>query len=273
MSAAASVDTHNASSEGAIERVDLLGTPLSVITVPLALRQLESWVGGPRGRFIVIRDVHGVMRARTDTSLMESHQKADMVTPDGMPLVWAARLAGVRDIERVCGPDLMPAVLEHGLARHWRHFFYGGAPGVAEKLAEAFRNRLPGVLIVGTRSPPFRPLVDNESLQECDAILSARPDFVWVGLGTPKQEIWMARHREMLPGAILVGVGAAFDFHSGRIRRAPRWMQKAGLEWFYRLASEPQRLWYRYLVLGPKFIALVGAQLMARRTHRTPGLK
>jgi N-acetylglucosaminyldiphosphoundecaprenol N-acetyl-beta-D-mannosaminyltransferase len=197
------------------------------------------------------------MESQRDPELLEIHNRAGMVTPDGMPLVWAARYAGCRETGRVYGPDLMLATCERAAQEGWRSYFYGGAPGVADELAARLQDRFPGMPVVGTFSPPFRPLTAEESAEIVSRINDSGADLVWVGLSTPKQERWMAAHRDDLRAAVLLGVGAAFDFHAGRVRQAPSWMQRSGLEWVFRLAVEPRRLWRRYLRNNPAFVARI----------------
>lgn len=163
-------------------------------------------------------------------------------------------------MDRVYGPDLMLALCERSLEKGYRHFFYGGAPGVPERLAERLGARFPGLRVVGTFSPPFRPLTLEEDEKVVRMINGASPDILWVGLGAPKQERWMAEHRDRLRVPVMIGVGAAFDFYAGVKRQAPRWMQRAGLEWLFRLCQEPRRLWRRYLLNIPRFLCLVAAQ-------------
>jgi len=170
-------------------------------------------------------------------------------------------------VSRVYGPDLMLALCEESKEKGYRHFFYGGAEGVADELAASLTERYPGLQVAGTYSPPFRPLTEDEDQQVVDLINRSGADIVWVGLGTPKQDFWVADHVGRLEAPVLLAVGAAFDFHSGRKRQAPRWMQRAGLEWLFRLLTEPRRLWYRYLVLNPLFIALVTLQLLGLRRY------
>ena len=171
-----------------------------------------------------------------------------------MPLVWLSRARGFGYVNRVYGPDLMLALCERSLSKGYRHFLYGGAPGVPEKLAENLKRRFPGLDVVGTYSPPFRPLTHEEDERVVRMINEAGPDIVWVGLSTPKQERWMAGHIGRLEAPVLIGVGAAFDFHSGVKRQAPRWMQRSGLEWLFRLLTEPRRLWRRYLIYNSLFV-------------------
>jgi N-acetylglucosaminyldiphosphoundecaprenol N-acetyl-beta-D-mannosaminyltransferase len=171
-----------------------------------------------------------------------------------MPLVWLSHLKGHTEVERVYGPDLMLACCSRSLERGYRHYLYGGGPGVPERLAERLRQRFPGISIVGCHSPPFRPLTATEDAAIVRQINEARPDIVWVSLSTPKQERWMATHRSPLLAPVMIGVGAAFDMHAGLKPQAPRWMQRSGLEWLFRLLSEPRRLWRRYLRNNPLFV-------------------
>jgi len=175
-----------------------------------------------------------------------------------------SRLMGFRYVERVYGPDLMLAVCARSAERGYRHFFYGGAPGVAEQLANRLQSRFPGLQIAGIYSPPFRPHTLEEDQVIVDYINAAKPDLIWVGISTPKQERWMAEHVERLSAAVLIGVGAAFDFHAGLKRQAPRWMQKSCLEWFFRLLMEPRRLARRYLINNPWFLWLVLLQILGK---------
>jgi N-acetylglucosaminyldiphosphoundecaprenol N-acetyl-beta-D-mannosaminyltransferase len=178
---------------------------------------------------------------------------------------------GFRHVERVYGPDLMLAVCERSTERDYRHFFYGGAPGVAEKLAVELQSRFPGLQVAGTYSPPFRPLTPEEDRRVVEHINSAQSDIIWVGISTPKQERWMGEHVGRLCAPVLIGVGAAFDFHAGLKRQAPRWMQKSGLEWSFRLMTEPRRLWHRYLVNNPFFLWLIFLQALGRKAAESDG--
>jgi N-acetylglucosaminyldiphosphoundecaprenol N-acetyl-beta-D-mannosaminyltransferase len=184
---------------------------------------------------------HTVLECHDAPDLAAIVNQAGMATPDGMPLVWLGRLRG-HPVERVYGPDLMLAVCERGQARGYRHFFYGGAEGVAETLAARLRARFPRLLVAGSYCPPFRPLTAAEEREVAAQINASGADIVWVGLGTPKQDYWVARFRPLLTAPVLIAVGAAFDFHAGRVRQAPRWMQRAGLEWLFRLTQDPRRL-------------------------------
>ena len=207
---------------------------------------------------------HTLVEASDNPRLREALNHEDAINaPDGMPLVWVGR-AMRQPVGRVCGPDLMPLLIDRARERGARHFFYGGASGVAETLAARLTERFPGLIVAGTHSPPFRPLTAEEDAAEVDLINAARPDFVWVGLGSPKQDLWIADHRSRLDASVLFAVGAAFDFHSGGLRRAPVWMQRTGTEWLFRLLAEPQRLAKRYTVTNVRFAWLLARQILSR---------
>jgi len=237
-----------------IPRVDILGVGVSAIRMADALGTIEAWIARGERRYVCVTGVHGVMESRRDEPLRRIHNAAGLVTPDGMPLVWLCRRFGFRQVERVYGPDLLLACCQRSVPRGYRHYFYGGAPGVPETLAERLTSRFPGLAVVGTHSPPFRPLTAEEDADVVRRINAARPDIVWVGLSTPKQERWMAAHVGRLNAAALIGVGAAFDFHAGVKRQAPRWIQRSGLEWLFRAVQEPGRLIPRYLSTHPSFL-------------------
>jgi N-acetylglucosaminyldiphosphoundecaprenol N-acetyl-beta-D-mannosaminyltransferase len=236
------------------ERFDVLGVPVSAISMADALHTIDCWIRDRSPHYVCVTGVHGVMESQRDERLRSIHAGAGLVTPDGMPLVWLAHLRGRPHVERVYGPDLMLACCERSLQTGARHFFFGGAPGIAERVAGRLAARFPRLAVAGTYSPPFRPLTAEEDGRVIDEINAANADIVWVGLSTPKQERWMADHAGRLTATVLIGVGAAFDFHAGVKRQAPRWMQRNGLEWSFRLATEPRRLWKRYLVNNPKFV-------------------
>ena len=243
------------------EHISILGVPVSLVTVTSATQRILGWVKSrDAGRYVCVRDVHGVMLAQDDGALLKAHRDADMVTPDGMPLAFIARRRHPGMVGRTCGADLFAELLREGLPAGTRHFFFGGKPGVAEELARIAVTRNPGLIVAGTATPPFGPLSLEEDAALTRRVADAAPDIVWVGLSTPKQELWMADHRQSLPGAVLIGVGAVFDFYIGAVRRAPLWASNAGLEWLFRLASEPRRLWRRYLILAPRFVLRVALE-------------
>jgi len=242
---------------------DVLGIPVSVTTIDQARDQIGAWSKDDIGRFVCVREVASLMTSIDDPKLIALHQDAAMVVPDGMPLVWIGKRRGL-PVERTCGPDLMEAVLAASPRTGLKHYFYGGKQGVADTLAERFAQRFPGVQIVGAESPPFRPLTDIERQEVRSRIRDSRADVVWVGVSSPKQDIWMHDNYRHL-SQTLIGVGAAFDFHSGTVKRAPAWMRNSGFEWLHRLASEPRRLWRRYLILAPRFVLRVAWQAMFPR--------
>lgn len=244
-----------------VPRFNVLGVGISALT----LAQATDLVVGTRGRrrvgYICLGTVHSLSEARRDPGFRQVLNGSWLTTPDGMPLVWLARQLGHPEVTRVYGPDLLLAVCEAGRATGLRHYFYGGAPGVADELVRRLSARFPGLAVAGTESPPYRPLTAEEFTALQARIAAAAADVVWVGLGTPKQDRFMADAWSRLDAGVLIGVGAAFDFHSGRLRQAPRWTQRSGLEWLFRLGQEPRRLAYRYLVYNPLFVLRVLAQL------------
>lgn len=240
-----------------IPRVNVLGVRISAVHMERALGEIEGWIERGERRYACACSVNDVMQARQDAGLRAALNGAGLATPDGMPLVWLARWRGFSDVSRVYGPDLMLALCERAARKGYSNYFHGGAYGVAEDLARALASRFPGLAVAGAPSPPFRPAKALEPPDAIEQINAARPDIVWVGLGSPKQVWWVAQHRALLDAPVLIAVGAAFDFHTGRLPQAPRWMQASGLEWAFRLAHEPRRLWRRYLIQNPLFIAFV----------------
>jgi N-acetylglucosaminyldiphosphoundecaprenol N-acetyl-beta-D-mannosaminyltransferase len=249
------------------ERYGVLGVGIDAVDPARASETIEGWIArGERG-YVCVTNVHVVMEARRDEGLRRMINEAALTVPDGVPLVWVGRIKGHPRVRRVYGPDLTLLLCERAAQRGYRCFFYGGAPGVAEELARTLQRRFPGLGVVGAEAPPFRPLTPEEDAAAVARINDALPDLVFVGLGCPKQERWVAVHRGRLNAAALLGVGAAFDFHTGRVPQAPRWMMRAGLEWLYRLAQEPRRLWHRYLVYNPLFLLQVSLELLGLRRY------
>lgn len=244
-------------------RYNVLGVGISALTLESARdRVLQARHGSPLG-YVCICTVHGVSEACADPGFRRILNRSRLTTPDGMPLVWL----GPRGVSRVYGPDLMLAVCDAGRATGLRHYFYGGADGVAPALAQTLATRFPGLIVAGTFTPPFRALRAEEEASFHRDVERSRPDVVWVGLGTPKQERFMAAQAPMLAAGLMIGVGAAFDFHTGRVRQAPRWMQRSGLEWLFRLAMEPRRLGPRYLTTNPVFCLRVAAERLGLRRY------
>ncbi|NNM74073.1 WecB/TagA/CpsF family glycosyltransferase [Enterovirga sp. DB1703] len=246
-------------------RAEILGVGVSAVDMDAAVAEVEGWISSGRRSYVCVTSVHGVMECQSSPLLRAIHRGAGLVVPDGKPLVWMARMLGFKKTRQVFGPDLMRRLTELSPARGYRHFYYGGAPGVAEELSDKLRRSFPGLQVVGTYCPPFRPLTPEEDAAVIRQINAARPDIVWVGLSTPKQEKWMHDHAPLLDAPALVGVGAAFDFLSGRKRQAPLWMQRSALQWLFRLATEPRRLWRRYLWIVPGFLWRAGLQLASHR--------
>lgn len=240
-----------------LPRVDVLGVGISAVTMAMAVEQIGSWIESGQQHYVCVTGVHGVMESQSDPELLRIHNRSGLTTPDGMPMVWASRWAGVDQVERVYGPDLMLAVCARAAELGWTSYFYGGQDGVAEMLALRLSERFPGLKVVGTSSPPFGLLSEEEDQLEVERINLADPDLLWVGLSTPKQEHWMASHLGRVRARVLIGVGAAFDIHAGLLSQAPQWVQRSGMEWLYRLYREPRRLWRRYLSNNPRFLVRV----------------
>lgn len=248
------------------KRVNVLGVGISVLNLHSALDAIAAAVRERRKGYICVTGVHGVMEAQDDPRFREILNGAFLCTPDGMPMVWAGKLAGHAEMRRVYGPDLMLEVCAWSETSGAKHFFYGGADGVADLLARKLKEKFPKLQVVGTYTPPFRALNDAEVRSLQAQIADVQPDIFWVGLSTPKQEKFMAEFLPKLECTLMLGVGAAFDFHSGRVSQAPRWMQRSGLEWLYRLCSEPRRLWWRYFRNNPLFLLkFLGQSLRLKR--------
>ena len=236
-----------------IPSFQVLGVRVNAIQIPDVIAQAERWIAERNStRFITFTGMHGVSEALDDPALRDIHNAADLVVPDGKSLVWVGRLHGKQMKRRVYGPEFMEAFCA-ATGPLYRHFFYGGAEGVAQALARVEKERH-GIQIAGVYTPPFRPLTGAEE-QEIKALVECtRPDILWVGLSTPKQERWMFAHRHSLDVPVMCGVGAAFDLNTGRLTQAPGWMREHGLEWLFRLLVEPKRLWRRYLLKGSRFV-------------------
>jgi N-acetylglucosaminyldiphosphoundecaprenol N-acetyl-beta-D-mannosaminyltransferase len=249
------------------KRVNVLGVGISVLNLKTALDEIAAAVRERRKGYICVRDAHGVMLAQKDAAFRRILNEAFLCTPDGMPMVWMGRLRGHREMSRVYGPDLMLEVCAWSEKNPCRHFFYGGVEGVAGLLAKKLKEKFPKLEVIGTYTPPFRPLNAGEEKELQEMISVAKPDIMWVGLSTPKQEKFMVEFLPKLDVTLMIGVGAAFDFHAGRVRQAPRWMQRSGLEWLFRMACEPRRLGKRYLKNNPLFALKIAAQLSGLKKY------
>lgn len=246
-------------------RVNILGVGVSAISLSDAVKKTDELLQGEGSGYICVTGVHGIMEAQADNEFRRILNKSFLTTPDGMPTVWMGKIHGFKSMTRVYGPDFMSAFCRHSVERGYRHFLYGGKPGVAEELRAELVRKFPGIQIVGTYTPPFRPLNSVEEEQLVRLLDDSRADVLWCGLSTPKQERFMAAYQDRLPVRLMVGVGAAFDLLSGNLKEAPDWMKKSGLQWFYRLIVEPRRLWRRYLTNNPRFVWLAMLQLIKLR--------
>jgi N-acetylglucosaminyldiphosphoundecaprenol N-acetyl-beta-D-mannosaminyltransferase len=248
-------------------QADVLGVDLSAINMNRAIDLAESWIATGKSAYICMTGVHGVMEAQSNEHFRRVLNSAFINAPDGMPMSWVGWLQGHREMDRVYGPDFMANLCRLSLSKGYRHYLYGGQPGVAQELKIALQERFPGLQVVGTCTPPFRSLTRNEEASLLEDVRSAKPDTLWVGLSTPKQELFMAKYIDRLRVPLLVGVGAAFDFHTGRVEEAPAWMKRAGLQWLHRLLQDPRRLWKRYLLNNPAFVWRIAIQLLKRLTR------
>lgn len=242
----------------------ILNVHLSPVNMTQALHTLQDWITTNARQYVCVAPAHSIMECVNDPNLLPVFNQAGMVTPDGMAVVWLLRLKGHRHVSRVYGPDLLLNACQYGLQHNWRHCFYGGAPGVAETLSQNLTRRFPGLQIAAALAPPFGELSPEQDRAFVRQINAAQPHIVWVGMSSPKQERWMHTHRHQIDAPVMVGVGAAFDFLSGTKPQAPRWMQRSGLEWLFRLASEPQRLWPRYRQY-PRFAILALAEVLREK--------
>jgi N-acetylglucosaminyldiphosphoundecaprenol N-acetyl-beta-D-mannosaminyltransferase len=252
-------------------KVNVLGVQIDAVNMDGALARISEELCSGRKGYVCLAGVHGVMEAQRDSSLAEAFAGASLVIPDGMPTVWVGRHQGHGSMERVAGPELMLEVMRREAFRDCRHFLCGGKPGVAEELRCTLVRRFPWVRIVGTYTPPFSPLSDMEELDFVEKVNRLQPDIVWVGISTPKQERFMRRYLPSLDTRLMFGVGAAFDFHTGRIRDCADWIKRCGLQWLDRLVQDPKHLWKRYLKNNPLFVVAIVCQLAGFRSYAQAG--
>ena len=249
--------------EDSLIRSNVLGIGISPMNLRLATERIIAASNQPGfSGYVTVTGVHGVMESQKDPVLRIIHNRSFLTVPDGMPMVWMGHWNGFKEMSRVYGPDLMLEIMAQTDGSGFKHFLFGGGNGVTRQLADALIKKFPAIKIVGTVTPPFRPLDEKEERELLASLQATQPHYFWVGLSTPKQERFMhhflAKHTNLTKnwphGLVMLGVGAAFDFHAGLTPQAPSWMQKRGLEWFYRLVKEPRRLWRRYLYNNPRFI-------------------
>jgi N-acetylglucosaminyldiphosphoundecaprenol N-acetyl-beta-D-mannosaminyltransferase len=245
----------------------VLGVDVDAIDLDGALGRVAVLLQGPRKSYVCVAGVHGVMEAQRNPQLMEVYSGSEMTIPDGMPLAWVGRMQGHIAMPRVTGPDLMLEVFRRKEFAQATHFLYGGREGIAEELRDKLKEQFPWAKIVGTYTPPFRVLSESEEEQFIATIAALKPDIIWVGISCPKQEIFMARYLPELETKLMFGVGAAFDYHTGRIRDCADWVKRAGLQWLHRLLQDPRRLWRRYLRNNPAFVWLITLQILRVRRY------
>ncbi len=248
---------------------EVLGVKVSAINMQDAVELASQWINCGKPGYVCVSSVHVIMEAQRRPEVLRALNQATMNTPDGMPLTWVGRYQGFPDMDRVFGPDLMIEICRISVERGFRHFLFGGKPGVAEELKERLQDRFPGLDVVGTHGGVFRSLSPDEEQRLVGQIRQSKPHIVWVGLGAPKQELFMAQYVDRLQVPLLVGVGAAFDFHTGRIRDCSPWVKRAGLQWLHRLIQEPRRLWRRYLVNVPAFLWNIAWQISGLEHQRS----
>jgi N-acetylglucosaminyldiphosphoundecaprenol N-acetyl-beta-D-mannosaminyltransferase len=245
---------------------DILGVKVSAVDLNSAIHLSDRWIKSARGySYICATGVHGVMEAHADIELRRALNSALINVPDGMPMSWVGHLQGFPNMDRVFGPDFMMAMCRLSAERGYRNFLYGGKPGVAPFLSETLQRKIPGLQVVGTYTPPFRSLTVNEENEVLAQLRESRPHILWVGLSTPKQERFMAQYVHFFQVPLMVGVGAAFDFHTGAIRDCSLWVKRAGLQWLHRLIQDPKHLWKRYLRNNPAFLWHIALQLSRSR--------
>jgi N-acetylglucosaminyldiphosphoundecaprenol N-acetyl-beta-D-mannosaminyltransferase len=249
-------------------RANVLGVGVSAISMAEAVEYSDRFLQTDAQGYICVTGVHGVMEAQTDEHFREILNSSFLTTPDGMPTVWVGRWQGMNNMGRVYGPDFMLELCRLSVARGYRHFLYGGKEGIAEELKTKLRSLFPGLEIVGIYTPPFRPLTATEEKALEQDLATLKPDILWCGLSTPKQERFMSQYCGRLPVKLMVGVGAAFDINSGNLKDAPGWMKQAGLQWLFRMVMEPRRLASRYLKNNPRFMFLILLQLLGLRKYQ-----
>jgi N-acetylglucosaminyldiphosphoundecaprenol N-acetyl-beta-D-mannosaminyltransferase len=247
---------------------NVLGVRVSAVDLKSATDLCDQWIQSTKGPgYVCVTGVHGVMEAHGNCEVRRVLNHAWMNVPDGMPMSWVGRLQGYRNMDRVFGPDLMMAMCELSVERGYRSFLYGGKPGVAELLSKTLQKKIPGFQVVGTYTPPFRGLTEDEEGDVLARVRESRPDIIWVGLSTPKQEQFMARYVDYFQVPLMFGVGAAFDFHTGTIRDCAPWIKRTGFQWFHRLVQDPKRLWKRYVRNNPAFLWYIAMQLLRFRQY------
>lgn len=247
--------------------LNILGVRIHPTNINNIIIVLDQLINQNKKGYITVTGIHGIIESLNSLFIKKAHNSSYLTVPDGMPLVYIGKLHGFVQMKRCYGPDLMKSIMNYSQYKKYSHFFYGGKPGIAEKLKIEMQKKFPKIQILGTYTPPFRPLNKKEKAMFINLINKLQPNFIWVGLSTPKQELFMYEYLPLLKTNIMIGVGAAFDIHTGQSKSAPLWMQVLALEWFYRLMKEPRRLWKRYLINNPMFIYLFALQVLGIKKY------
>jgi N-acetylglucosaminyldiphosphoundecaprenol N-acetyl-beta-D-mannosaminyltransferase len=240
---------------------------ISAVNMEQAILACDDLIASEGRGYVSVTGVHGVMEAQSDPAFRTILNQSFLCLPDGMPTVWVGRLQGHTHMRRVYGPDFMWEFCRHSVVHNYRHFLFGGKQGVAEELSARLRGEFGGLQIVGTYTPPFRPLTAEEDRDLTEMLKDCKPHVIWIGLSTPKQERFMAQHLGRLHSKLMIGVGAAFDLHTGHMKDAPSWIKAAGLQWLHRLFQEPKRLWRRYLFNNPRFLFNIALQFASIKRY------
>jgi N-acetylglucosaminyldiphosphoundecaprenol N-acetyl-beta-D-mannosaminyltransferase len=247
------------------EKINILGININAVNIQDVIDRVDEKIKKNEKGYITITGVHGIMESQRSNNVKSAYKNAWMVVPDGMPLVYIGRMQGSKKIRRCFGPELMSQILMHSVSKRYTHFLYGGKEGVVKELKQKLEEKYPGLRIVGTYTPPFRELDLRESKELIEMTKELKPDIFWIGLSTPKQEVFMQKYLQLIYTKIMLGVGAAFDYHTDQLKPAPRLLKALALEWFFRLLMEPKRLWKRYLINNPLFIANLVFQITGLR--------
>ena len=248
-------------------QIHVLDVRIDAVNLQQAVAAIGQLIDRRSSSYVCLAAVHSLLSCEGDQGLLQVFNESALTLPDGMPLVWLCNASGHSHVSRVYGPDLVLEVCREGVGGQLRHFFLGGEDGVPEALTKSLTNQFPGLIVAGTYSPPFRPLTAREDSDLVSRINDSQPDILWVGLGTGKQELWMADHRGVIEAPVMIAVGAAFDFLSGNKRQAPAIMRNSGLEWLFRLLTEPKRLWPRYREY-PRFLGLLLRETIRQQRTR-----
>jgi N-acetylglucosaminyldiphosphoundecaprenol N-acetyl-beta-D-mannosaminyltransferase len=252
-----------------IPKYNVLGVGVSVLNLDIAARAVSDMIAGHEQGYVCVAPVSTVVDAHRSEAYRSIVNSAALVTPDGMPVVWLGQRQGHKEVQRTYGPDLMLKLCDVGQKPHWRHFFYGGTDEICDKLVKRLKIQFPDMVVAGTFAPPYVTQAEQVAPQIVKMINASRADILWVGLGSPKQDHWLSIHRPLLDVPVMIGIGAAFDFLAGVKPQAPRWLQRSGLEWLFRLSCEPRRLWKRYLVGNALFVWWLLTDTLFQRTHDT----